>query len=207
MSMEALKSRTTDYLASLGIKVPSHLPTIEGIDEVRPRNAQEVAGRLSALAYVVGLGFGATGSELLEQLEKYDLMSFVSEYEKGLLRKEVLDDQDKIDMSWQTECAQALAWCIGLAELNHFQHCDDDLAEKIPFKTDPSDFIQNARLRPMSEIQEQSDLLYRMHWYAKNCRLTGRDCKLSESTISERRTAIDWTYGVEEDWDEVPMDT
>jgi hypothetical protein len=207
MSMEELKTRTTDYLASVGIEVPSHLPTIEEMDEVTPRSAQDVAGRLSALAYVIGLGYGAQGSDLSEQLEKYDLVPFVSEREKSLLSEEVLDDQDKVDMSWQTESAQALAWCIGLVELDHFQHCDDDLAQKIPFKTDPSDFIRSAKLRPIAEIQEQSDLLYRMHWYARNCRLTGRDCDLSESIISERRKAIDWVYGVEEDWDEVPMDT
>lgn len=205
--MEELKTRTTDYLASVGIEVPSHLPTIEEMDEVTLRSAQDVAGRLSALAYVIGLGFGAKGSDLSEQLQKYDLVPFVSEREKSLLSEEVIDDQDKVDMSWQTECAQALAWCIGLVELDHFQHCDDDLAQKIPFKTDPSDFIRSAKLRPIAEIQEQSDLLYRMHWYAKNCRLTGRDCDLSESIISERRKAIDWVYGVEEDWDEVPMDT
>jgi Domain of unknown function (DUF4272) len=177
------------------------------MDEVTPRSAQDVAGRLSALAYVIGLGFGAKGSDLSEQLQKYDLLPFVSEREKALLSEEVIDDQDKVDMSWQTECAQSLAWCIGLVELDHFQHCDDDLAQKIPFKTDPSDFIRSAKLRPIAEIQEQADLLYRMHWYARNCRLAGRDCDLSESLISERRKAIDWIYGVEEDWDEVPMDT
>ena len=205
--MEELKSTTTNYLASVGIEVPAHLPTIEGMDEVTPRNAKDVAGRLSARAYVIGLGFDAKGSDLLEHIQQYDLMPFVSEREKSLLREEVLGDQDKVDMSWQTECAQALAWCIGLVELDHFQHCDDDLAQKIPFKTDPSDFIRSAKLRPIAEIQEQSDLLYRMHWYARNCRLTGRDCDLNESIISERRKAIDWVYGVEEDWDEVPMDT
>lgn len=205
--MEELKSRITDYLASLGIQVPSHLPTIEGVDEVTPKSAQNIAGRLSALAYVIGLGFGAKGSDLSEQLQKYGLMSFVSEREKRLLREEVLSDQDEVDMSWQSECAQALAWCIGLVELDHFQHCDEELAEKLPFKKDPSDFIQSAKLRSIAEIQEQSDLLYRMHWYARNCRLTGRDCELSESIVSERRKAIDWAYGVEENWDEVPLDT
>lgn len=205
--MEELKSRTTDYLASVGIEVPAHLPTIERMEEVRPRNAKDVAGRLSALAYVIGLGYGAKGSDLLEYLQQYDLMSFVSEREKRLLREDVLSDQNKVDMSWQTESAQALAWCIGLVELDHFHRCDDDLAQKIPFKIDPSEFIKSAKLRPITDIQAQSDLLYRMHWYARNCRLNGRECNLSESIVSERRKAIDWAYGIEEDWDEVPMDT
>jgi hypothetical protein len=205
--MEELKNKNTEYLSSIGIDVPEHLPQIEGIDEVKPRTAQDIASRLSALAYVIGLGFDAKGKDLLEQLNKFNLMPHVSGYESSLLSQDIIGDEDKINMSWLTECAQALAWCIGLVELDHFRHCDDDLAHKIPFKEDPQEFIQNAKLRPINEIQEQSDLLYRMHWYARNCGLTGKDCELSEGIVSERRKAIDWAYGVEEDWDEVPMDT
>ena len=205
--MEELKSKNTQYLSSIGIVVPEHLPQIESLIEVKPRTAQDIAGRLSALAYVIGLGFGAKGQDLLEQLNKYNLMLYVSEHENGLLSQDDIGEQDKINMTWLTECAQALAWCIGLAKLDHFKHCDDDLAQKIPFKAEPKEFIQKAQLRPISEIQEQSDLLYRMHWYTKNCGLTGQECELSEGVVSERRKAIDWAYGVEEDWDEVPMDT
>ena len=175
MNMEELKNKNTKYLSSIGIEVPAHLPQIESIDEVNPRTAQDIAGRLSALAYVIGLGFDAKGKDLLDQLSKYNLMSFVSEYEKQLLNQDIIGDQDKINMSWLTECAQALAWCIGLVELDHFKRCDDDLANKIPFKTDPSEFIIKAQRRPITEIQEQSDLLYRMHWYARNCGLTGTE--------------------------------
>jgi hypothetical protein len=207
MDMEELKNKTTEYLSSIGIEIPAHLPQIEDISEVNPRTAQDIAGRLCALAYVIGLGFDAKGKDLIEQLNKYNLMLFVSDYEKGLLEQDSIDEQDKINMTWLPESAQALAWCIGLVELDHFKYCDDDLANKIPFRTEPSEFIQNAQLRPIEEIQKQADLLYRMHWYAKNCGLTGQKSKLSEDIVSERRKAIDWAYGVEKDWDEVPMDT
>ncbi|WP_175453048.1 DUF4272 domain-containing protein [Microbulbifer yueqingensis] len=205
--MEELKNKNTQYLSSIGIDVPEDLPQIESLNEVEPRTAQDIAGRLSALAYVIGLGFGARGEDLLEQLNKYNLMPYVSGYERELLSQDIIGEQDKIDMSWLAECAQALAWCIGLVDLDHFKHCDDDLAQKIPFKSNPEEFIQESQLRPIAEIQEQSDLLYRLHWYVRNCGLTGQECELSEEVISERRRAIDWAYGVEKDWDAVPMDT
>ncbi len=205
--MEELKNRNTEYLNSIGIDVPEHLPQIEDLDEVNPRTAKDIAGRLCAMAYVIGLGFDAKGKELLELLTKYNLMPYVSRYERELLDQNLVKEQDKINMSWLTECAQSLAWCIGLVNLDHFKHCDDDLAQKIPFKTDTDRFIREAKLRPISEIQEQSDLLYRIHWYARNCVLTGKECELSEGIISERRKAMDWAYGIEEDWDEVPLDT
>ena len=73
--MEELKNKNTEYLRSIGIDVPAHLPQIENLDEVKPRTAQDIAGRLSAMAYVIGLGFDAKGADLLEQLKKFDLMS------------------------------------------------------------------------------------------------------------------------------------
>ncbi len=205
--MEDLKSENTKYLASLGIEIPDHLPVVEDLDQVTPRSAKDIASRLSAIAYVIGLGFGADSKELSNYLAEYNLMPFVSGYEKRLLESDSIQEQDEINMTWLSEAAQSLAWCLGLVGLDHFKHCDDDLAEKIPFKVDPGEFITNSSLRPVAEIQQQVDLLYRLHWYAKNCRLTGIECELSESIISERRKAIDWAYGVEEDWDEVPADT
>ncbi|WP_052437389.1 DUF4272 domain-containing protein [Vibrio campbellii] len=205
--MDKLKTKNTEYLKAIGIEVPNHLPQIESIDKVTPRTAQEVSARLSALAYLIGLGFDAKGKDLLNYLNKFNLVGFVSNYEKGLLSQSSIEEQDKINMTWLAESAQALAWCICIAELDHFKHCDNDLAQKIPFKVDPSEFIANARLRSIQEIQAQSDLLYRMHWYTRECRLTRKECKLSYNIVSERRKAIDWVYGVEEDWDEVPLDT
>jgi len=205
--MEQLKLSNTQKLAKMGIEVPGHLPQIEPLEDVSPRSSVEVASRLCALSYVIGLGFGAKGKDLKPFLEQYDLLDDVTHHEKSLLELDILPEQERINASWLPECAQALAWCINVVELNHFDHCDNDLASKIPFKTDPSGFISNAVLRPIEEIQQQSDLLYRMHWYARDCSLTGTESPLNEGVISERRKAIDWVYGVEEDWDEIPMDT
>lgn len=207
MNLEVLKIKNNQYLSSLGIGINQNLPLIEDLQEVQPRSAQDVAGRLSAIAYVIGLAFGANRIDLIDNLKKFKLWDYVSNYEKSLLQSDEISEQDKINMEWLSESAQALAWSINIVELDHFKHCDDDLATKIPFNNDPTNFIASARLRPIEEIQEQSDLLYRMHWYTRNCKLTDTNCVLSESTIVERRKAIDWAYGVEEDWDEVPLDT
>jgi len=207
MNLEELKTKNNKYLSSLGIDINQNLPLIEDLQEVQPRSAEDIAGRLSAIAYVIGMAFDANRIELINNLKKFNLWSYVSNYEKTLLESEKISEQDIINMEWLSESAQALAWSIGIVELDHFKHCDDDLAMKIPFNIDPTNFITSAHLRPIEEIQEQSDLLYRMHWYTRNCKLTEADCVLSASIITERRKAIDWIYGVEEDWDEIPLDT
>jgi len=207
MNLESIKNKNTELLSSFNIEIPNHLPLIESIDEVNPRTAKEVASRLCAISYVLGLGFGAERTLLKIYLEGYKLMDFVSDYEKRLLEEENISEQDVINMTWLTEAVQSLAWCLGIVGLDNFKHCDDNLVEKIPLNIDPNQFINEAKVRPIIEIQEQADLLYRMHWYARNCRLIGKECNFSEGIVSERRKAIDWVYGVEENWDEIPMDT
>lgn len=207
MDIEHLKQQSTNYLASHGIEVPSHLPLIEPIEQVNPKNLHDVANRVIAMNYLVYVGHGCPIQEVKPYLNEYRLFNLLSKKEQNIVQSEDITEKIKIDFTWLVECIQVFAWVLGLAELNHFRHCDDDLASKIPFKTDPTNFITNVTLKPIDEIQKQSDLLYRMHWYARNCSFEGKDCELNLSIIQERRKAIDWIYGVEDDWDEIPMDT
>ena len=71
----------------------------------------------------------------------------------------------------------------------------------------PAAFIASAALRPFEEIYRQADLHYRLHWAARNARLTGAEFPVTEGFIRERRKALDWVIGVEPDWDEIPSDT
>jgi hypothetical protein len=103
---------------------------------------------------------------------------------------------------------QSFAWCLGLAALDCFKHCDDDLASRFPDPfADPSGFIEAATLRPFDEIYRMADLHYRLHWATRQSRLMAGDFPISEGFVRERRKALDWVIGVEPDWDEVPSDT
>jgi uncharacterized protein DUF4272 len=204
MSLEEIKLKTMNHLSSISIEVPDHLPLIEDLNEVNPQTTQSIASRLLAILYVMGLGYEADRKYILDLLNTYNLMPHISSYENSLLRKAVLSEQDQVNMTWLDESAHALAWCLGLLELDPSVPCDlDYLMEITPFNKSPEDFLAKVKIRPIRDIQEQSDLLYRLHWYAKN----NADSKISKSIIYERRKAIDWAYGVEEDWDNIPMDT
>ena len=204
---DVIKSNNEAAIVGLGLEVNESLPLIESLDAVRPKSAREVAARACALSYVIGIGFNADRKELIEELSAYRLWDFVSERERALLLAQTVSEQDRLNATWLAECIQALAWVIGLVELDHFRECDADLAQRIPFRRDPSPFIESAVTRPLHEIQQQADLLYRLHWYATHCRLHGKISRVSESVVMERRRAIDWAYGTAESWDQVPLDT
>lgn len=208
MNPTSAKEKSHQFLSAHEIEINESLPLLESEDELTPQDSAAVATRCVILSYVIGIGFGADIPKLNEYLKDIGLIEKASENERILLSKSSHTEQEKINASWLTESVQSLAWCLGLVDLDPYRSCDDNLATHFPDPfTDPSDFISSSKLRPFDEIYEQADLHYRLHWAARNIRLTGGECKVEEGFIRERRKPLDWVIGVESDWDEVPLDT
>jgi len=204
---ERAKSQSEAFLRAHDVRINEALPYIEDAKELTPSSAQDVARRSIVLGYMIGIGYRQPSARLKAELRKWSLYPFTSAKEKEILEKSEFTQQEIVDATWQTECVQALAWGLGLAELDHFSSCDDDLGPKFPILCDPTDFIAASKLRPFEEIYFASDLLYRLHWASRDDRMSGRAIRLNEEMIAERRKAVDWMLGVERDWDEVPSDT
>ena len=208
MTPDAAKKRSEAFLRENGIAVNPTLPTLETLDELSPQSPIAVAKRAIVLSYMVGIGFGQAGERMKQPLVDYGLANAISRNELELLDSESITEQDRINCTWLTECIQSLGYCLGMTALDPFRSCDENLASCFPEAfTDPTTFIESATLRPFDEIYFQADLHYRIHWAARNARLTGSDCPIKEGFIGERRKPLDWVIGVEDDWDEVPMDT
>jgi Domain of unknown function (DUF4272) len=205
---EKIKASSIATLRSWGIPVIDHLPQLEAETDLAPQPAIAVARRCMIMSHVIGIGFGGDADELHEAAESWGLMDFASPHERDMLSRTTHTEQERINATWQVECLQSFAWCLGLSGLEPLRHCDDDLASKFPAPyTDPSAFIASATLRSFSEIYSQADLHYRLHWASRNARLTGAEFPVNEGLLRERRKAMDWVIGVEADWDEVPSHT
>lgn len=204
---ESIKRSTEAILREYGIEVPSHLPGIEQIGEVEPKSSAEIARRALVLSYFIGLAFGASADTLVEKIKRYDLWNSLSPLETKLLSSKSISDEQQAKISLLCESIQAFAWCLNLVEMDNFRHCDDDLASNFPLDAEPRDFISLSKRRPISEIQKQADLLYRLHWYSRQARLTGKSAQVNEGVIENRRRAIDWTYGTAKNWDDISLDT
>lgn len=208
MTPDAAKIISESFLREHGIEINVTLPIIETPSELSPQTSKAVATRGVVLSYIIGLGFGASGGQIKPALVDYGLIDALSANELQLVNSDAISDQDKINCTWLTECAQSLAYCLGLADLDPFRPCDDDLASHFPDPfSDPNPFIESAALRSFDDVYLQADLHYRIHWAARNSRLTGTGCPVKESFIRERRRPLDWVIGVEADWDEIPLDT
>ena len=208
MTPDFARTQSQQFLRAHGIPIHDQLPLLESWAELKPQSAETVAIRCVVLGYVIGIGYGANVLKLNQFLKEAGLIAHASSREQALLGRNNHTEQEKVNAVWLAECVLSLAWCLGLVDLDPFRGCDDSLASHFPKPfVDPSGFVSKAVLRPLDEIYQQADLHYCLHWAARNSRLTGTPCPVSEDLIMERRKSLDWVIGVENDWDEVPGDT
>lgn len=211
---EQRKKQTEKYLKSMNIPFIDHLPLIEEEGEVKIRTAQEIAERILVLVYL------AYVSEVTE--EKKNVIDFpktnvlwekVSPDEKELFQKEELAEQEATNISWRSEAIWLLLWTINKVEklkLPTEQIEVNEIVSRLPeFLTNPTEFIKNAKVRPTTEILDVSDLIYRLHWAARNANLNNQPmpANLDLSIIMERHYAINWVIFYADEWDSVSTDT
>lgn len=211
---EQRKKQTEILLKSLNIPFIDHLPLIEEESEVKIRTAQEIAERALILVYLAYVSEVPDEREnVIEFLKTNFLWNKVSPAEKELFQKEELTRQETANISWRSEGVLLLLWTINKVdklELPIEQVEIPEIVSRLPeFLTDPSEFIKSSIIRPTTEILDQSDLIYRLHWATRNANLNNQPmpANLDLSIIMERHYAINWVTFYADEWDEISTDT
>jgi hypothetical protein len=88
------------------------------------------------------------------------------------------------------------------------QICDVDFAAGIVTERTTSEFIEDSELRPIADILDQADLIYRYHWPVRDAQLKGQQipAALNPDVTEERHYTLNWLI-LEEAWDDVSTDT
>ena len=152
-------------------------------------------------------------TDIINFLKIEGLWGAVSEFEKKLFAKNKLTEKDKINISWQTECVYILLWSIQKLEGIDLpiEQCDtEQIFNILPKYLEPvKEFVQNATLRPIAEILDKSDLIYRLHWAAREADSNDEDIpgKIDRGIIQEWHYAINWLTYYDENWDDILTDT
>lgn len=213
MTAEERKNKTEIYLKELNIPFNFGLPAIEEEADSIIRSAADIAKRVLILAYLGFYSEDGDRKEIIEFFKTEKLWESVSEYEKKLLLKKQLTEKDKINISWQSECIYVMLWAI--KKIDHLglpiDQCDiGEMLDLLPNAFDSSkDFIQNATVRPKTEILDKSDLIYRLHWAAREADSNDEDIPgdLDIGIIQEWHYAINWITYYDENWDDITTDT
>jgi len=156
-------------------------------------------------------GIDGTTDTASDLIERWDLTAALTPRERSFLETDPMSERDRIQYSWRCEALTPLMWATGLIdELPFPDDCFDFSYLSDFWVTIPSGFWEGVGLRPVGEILDQADLIYRLHWATRDAELNGKvpPAGLHPGVVMERHHALNWLIGyTEADWDDVTTDT
>ena len=210
-SGSARKTRTMESLADRGLKPIEHLPEIMGDEGVRLRDPELAARRFLCLAAVAMKADSRGKFDAREFVKKHQLSDYLSPAEAEYIAAEEGPNQN-VSMTWRYESAWALLWALKHADEIGFPNSQTDAKTVITAALENAETIlKDPELRPVAELMDQADLLYRCNWLCTEARNSGNaDAKdLSGSVVYERLYALNWLINNqnETNWDDVVVDS
>lgn len=156
-----------------------HYPLLKTTAEALKRSKEEVALRTLCVLFVAAKREGL-GEELVEQLlESYELRPHLTPEELAFVLDNSPSQHDRIQFTWRHEAAWTLLWALGfVAQLaKPSQICDVEFAAGTMAERTTSQFIEDSELRPIADILDQADLIYRYHGLLETPLREGSRCR------------------------------
>jgi Domain of unknown function (DUF4272) len=207
------KEFSNKFLKQKGVPILDHLPLVEDYTEARFRDDKEVARKAVVLYGLIYVAHGEkTSKEMIDYFKKYNLWNSVSHDERQYLEKENKTQKDNNPVTWRIENLNVLLWALAKFDSLSFPTtmCDFSKYNNLPnLELDPTEWIQQSKLRDKEDILNQTDLIYRIHWATRDAGLKGKSMPagLSEDIVMERHFALNWLTMYADDWDDITTDT
>lgn len=213
-SIEILKAHHVPYIA--------HLPVIETSDKVRIRTADEIARRAVACLLAIQVACDAAGGRaglkksrkfFCEKLTEFGVEGFLTRKEQKVFWGKCTN-QEFCNMTWKYEACWVLLWALGIVEKLDYptDACDCDYAINAVADCNSMDELMGkVRLRDISEILDEADLIFRYDWACVDARIHGDEAPagLNPDVVFERHCGLNWLIDADgtNDWDDVSTDT
>ncbi len=207
----ARKARSEERLRSNLVPVLDSLPPIESEEESLLRPPWEVARRASALVTVAARAEGLEQQRAMQFLQAWGLWDAASVREQAFLLNPQPAETDRVQFLWKYECLWVMLWALGHVEALGMPTsiCDVRRAVKTVTGTTTDIFIGRSELRPLNEILDEADLIYRCHWALKEAYQRGEQppAGLDRGVVIERHIALNWLRTHHsQSWDNVTPD-
>jgi hypothetical protein len=205
------KLRSEEILAETGVRVNAWLPVIEDVTQMTTRTPQEVADRLIALTVVAAKGENLEQDVIDGIVDHLDARRRLSPNEAAFIDDPEASEHDRIQFIWRYEAAWVMFWALKLTD----EPLSDarticDVPTLCAVVRDTPDLTVNG-LRPLEEIADEADLIYRRHWATRQSSLDGLapGGDLEPGVVMERHYALNWLIGTYGDcgWDDIGTDT
>lgn len=205
-----IKAQNDKLISKNGYKFNQWLPILE---TPAMRSIEEIRDRMAVMNALINIAFEAPTYLMKDWIENNNLATYLSEEEKQILETEN-EDLTQIQVNsllWYLEALWSFMWLTEMIDsLEPEENVGDEMASLLPNleQGESNQKLESLEaLRPELEIYKMLDFYYRLHWYCVDERINGREAKLNEGIIYERRKALEWAFNRENDWDNVEMST
>ena len=205
-----IKTANDKLISEKGYKFNQWLPILE---TPAMRSIEEIRSRMAVMNALINIAFEAPTYLMKDWIENHNLTEHLSEEEKQILETEN-EDLSQIQVNsllWYLEALWSFMWLTKMIDsLEPEENVGDEMASLLPNleQGESNQKLESLEaLRPELEIYKMLDFYYRLHWYCVDERINGREAKLNEGIIYERRKALEWAFNRENDWDNVEMST
>ena len=208
----ARRQRSLAILRAEGVPSTPFLPVIQSESETHLRGRDEVVDRAIALFAVGSRGAGDPRDGVDAFVRDFGAAAFFSPDERAFFAEPHPDRSRALALSWRFESLAVMLWALGYHDA--LPRPSDPL-DGVPLadavlSRGPTGFRSGAVLRPVSEILDAADLIYRYDWAVTEARVQGDapPAGLSSDVVMERHQSLNWLIGYNgEAWDDVSNDT
>lgn len=206
-AQEQRKARSITALQGLGVPTLASLPVVEAEEDVVLRPAAEVFDRTYALLLCAAKASGLPQEQVDASIAGRHLTGF-SPNEAAFIATAAPEQEVANTFTWRYESTNLLAWALGLVDALPSDNEMVNTDELIPLLMNlhPTEAKAAATLRPATEIIDELDRTYRLHWASVNARVMGNEAPtaLHPGIVYERYYALRWLVRTgNADWDEV----
>jgi hypothetical protein len=213
-SAEALarKARSIERLKKEAVPFNDHLPVIEDSAGAKIRTVQEVCERAIAVCMTAAKGEGIEQNVIDAIIKKLGASPFFTPKERAFITNPNTTQVQRAQFSWRYECYWVLLWALGYLDTIGRPEKACDVPRAVDFLRHWSTprFISGARLRPVHEILDEADLVYRYHWAIVDARVKNLETPagLDKGVVKEWHYALNWLIGyMDQEWDDISTDT
>jgi len=208
----ARKDRSEQVLAAEDVPININLPPIVDSRQALPRSHEDVVRRALAILCTAVKGEGLPQETVEALIDDFGVRDDLSPDELAFIDDKTPDTFTRVQFAWRYEAAWAMLWAISAVdELEPPRQIVNvrSIGEIVRGETAVT-LIEKTSLRPIAEILDQADLIYRYRWALVDARLKDREppAGLDPGVALERHRALNWMIGyLGQDWDDVTPDT
>jgi len=202
------KERSERILVSEGVPINSELPLFKLSCDTEPRSKRDVALRALCVLMTAMKAQGMDQTMVLRVVRQYGLATHFSPIEKEFIRDAAPTANKKNAFSWRYEAAWVLLWALGYIEGLSIPNrtCDLDRAVACMRERNTKSFVNDAELRPLSQLLDQSDLIYRYQASMTDAEQNQRaiPADLKANVVFERLFSLNWLIrDPDREWDAI----